>query len=75
MIFSFTCCGSDEKSEKPVSDNKKVETNNNTSMTESDDKKIENKLSEYVKKYLNIKIDDITVNPDLGTEKMMIMFY
>ena len=52
-------------SEKNENEIKKVET----PIAEDEDTKVVNKVREYVKKYLDTKIDDITVNPDLGTEK------
>lgn len=53
------------KNEKPLDEVKKIET----PIVEDEDTKVANKVREYVKKYLDTKIDDITVNPDFGTEK------
>lgn len=70
LMLSFTGCGNNEKSEKPVSEVKKVETKNEPSMPESEDTKVANKVKEYVNEhYSNTKIESITVNPNLGTEK------
>ena len=69
IAIFITGCGSDKKNEQSSPDIKEVETKNETKMPETEDMKVANKVREYVKKYLDTKIDDITVNPDLGTEK------
>ena len=67
LVFSFTGCGDDKKVDQTNNiEQKKVET----PVVETDDLVIANKVREYVKEhYSNTTVDDITVNPHLGTEK------
>lgn len=53
----------------PVQVSEKTGTEVENSIVEDEDTKVANKVREYVKKYLDTKIDNITVNPDMGTEK------
>ena len=70
IAIFITGCGSDKKNEQSSPDIKEVETKNETKMPETEDTRVANKVKEYVNQYYHdTKIDSITVNPNMGTEK------